>query len=52
MQITPLDLARFIGFFVVVVSFSLWKSRGTITHSADTSAFFLAGVALFFITFW
>ena len=43
MQITPFDIALFIGFFVVVVSFSLWKSRGTIRHSVDTSDYFLAG---------
>ena len=43
MPITPFDVAIFIGFFAVVISFSLWKSRATVGHSENTSDFFLAG---------
>jgi len=40
------DLLFFIGFFVVVVGLSLWKSRHRKGQSEDSSAFFLAGRGL------
>ncbi len=43
MQITLIDVLLFAGFFIFVVSFSLWRSRGVIGHSENTSDFFLAG---------
>lgn len=46
MNITPLDLAVFIGFFLVVVGLSIWKSRRTDDNSAGCSDFFLAGRGL------
>jgi solute:Na+ symporter, SSS family len=39
-----MDLALFIGFFVLVVGFSMWKSRGG--GDASSSDFFLAGRGL------
>lgn len=46
MNITPLDLAVFIGFFVVVVGLSVWKSRKSGAEESDCSDFFLAGRGL------
>lgn len=46
MNITAPDLAVFIGFFVVVVSLSIWKSRKKAGHDEDSSDFFLAGRGL------
>jgi SSS family solute:Na+ symporter len=37
------DLAMFVGFFVVVIGLSGWKSRRTKGHAEDSSDFFLAG---------
>jgi SSS family solute:Na+ symporter len=46
MNITPLDLAVFIGFFLLVVGLSVWKSRKIRGHEEDSSDFFLAGRGL------
>lgn len=46
MNITPSDLAVFVGFFVVVVGLSVWKSRRVKGHDEDSSDFFLAGRGL------
>jgi solute:Na+ symporter, SSS family len=46
MNITAPDLALFIGFFVVVIGFSIWKSRRTIGHGESSSDYFLAGRGL------
>ena len=46
MNIAPVDLAVFIGFFVVVVGLSVWKSRKIKGHDEDSSDFFLAGRGL------
>ena len=40
------DLAFFIGFFVVVVGLSVWKSRRARDHDESSSDFFLAGRGL------
>ena len=46
MNITPLDITVFIGFFAVVVGLSVWKSRKTKGQDEDSSDFFLAGRGL------
>lgn len=46
MNITPLDLAVIIGFFVVVIGLSVWKSRRVKGHDENSSDFFLAGRGL------
>ncbi len=46
MNIAPLDLAVFAGFFIVVVGLSVWKSRRAAGHDEDSSDFFLAGRGL------
>ena len=46
MNITAPDLAVFVGFFVVVVGLSVWKSRRGRDHSENSSDFFLAGRGL------
>ena len=46
MHITFQDLAVFIGFFVVVIGLSVWKSRKPKGHVEDSSDFFLAGRGL------
>ncbi len=46
MNITSQDLAVFIGFFVVVIGLSIWKSRKAKGHVEDSADFFLAGRGL------
>lgn len=46
MNIAPQDLLVFIGFFVLVVGLSVWKSRKAKGHEEDSSDFFLAGRGL------
>lgn len=46
MNIAFADLAVFIGFFVVVIGLSVWKSRCAKGHVEDSSDFFLAGRGL------
>jgi SSS family solute:Na+ symporter len=46
MNISPADLAVFAGFFAVVISLSVWKSRRAKGHIEDSSDFFLAGRGL------
>jgi len=46
MSFTPLDLVIFVGFFVVVVGLSLWKSRRAKDHAESSADFFLAGRGL------
>lgn len=46
MNFNPIDLAAFVGFFVVVISLSVWKSRRAQDHSENSSDFFLAGRGL------
>jgi SSS family solute:Na+ symporter len=46
MSFNKTDLATFIGFFVVVVGLSVWKSRRTKGHTESTSDFFLGGRGL------
>lgn len=46
MNIAPQDLLVFIGFFVLVVGISVWKSRKAKEHEEDSSDFFLAGRGL------
>jgi SSS family solute:Na+ symporter len=46
MNITTQDLIVFIGFFVVVLGLSVWKSRRVKGHQEDSSDFFLAGRGL------
>jgi SSS family solute:Na+ symporter len=46
MNISPADLAVFVGFFAVVISLSVWKSRRAKGHVEDSSDFFLAGRGL------
>lgn len=46
MNITAPDLAVFVGFFVVVIGLSVWKSRKVKGHDEDSSDFFLAGRGL------
>lgn len=46
MNIAPLDLAVFAGFFAAVISLSVWKSRKAPDHKEDSSDFFLAGRGL------
>jgi SSS family solute:Na+ symporter len=43
MNFSPLDLIVFVGFFVVVIGLSVWKSRLGKGHVEDSSDFFLAG---------
>lgn len=43
MHFTSLDLLLFIGFFVVVVGLSIWKSRRALERSEDSAGYFLAG---------
>jgi len=46
MNITPLDISVFVGFFAVVIGLSIWKSRRTKGTEKDSSDFFLAGRGL------
>lgn len=46
MNITHQDLTVFIGFFVVVIGLSVWKSRHKAGHDENSSDFFLAGRGL------
>ena len=46
MNFTTLDLTIFIGFFVVVIGLSVWKSRRAKDHVENSSDFFLAGRGL------
>ena len=46
MNIAPQDLAVFVGFFVIVIGLSVWKSRRAKGHEEDSSDFFLAGRGL------
>jgi len=46
MNFNPVDLATFVGFFVIVVGLSVWKSRRTKDDSETSSDFFLAGRGL------
>lgn len=46
MHLTPFDLAVFAGFFVVVISLSVWKSRRAKDHTENSADFFLAGRGL------
>lgn len=43
MNLTPLDLLIFTGFFALVVGLAVWKSRRTRGHPTDSADFFLAG---------
>ena len=46
MSFTPLDLIIFVGFFVLVVGLSVWKSRRAKDHTENSADFFLAGRGL------
>ena len=46
MNFAPIDLVFFVGFFVVVLGLSVWKSRHAKGHKDDSSDFFLAGRGL------
>jgi SSS family solute:Na+ symporter len=46
MNFAPIDLAIFVGFFVVVIGLSAWKSRRTKGGAEDSTDFFLAGRGL------
>ena len=46
MNIAPLDLVVFVGFFVIVVGLSVWKSRKAGDTDENSSDFFLAGRGL------
>ncbi|MDW7980977.1 MAG: sodium/solute symporter [Verrucomicrobiales bacterium] len=46
MHFTLPDLLLFIGFFVVVVGLSVWKSRRALGRTEDSAGFFLAGRGL------
>ena len=46
MHFSSYDVLVFVGFFVVVVGLSVWKSRQTPEHETDSSDFFLAGRGL------
>lgn len=46
MNAQALDTLTFVGFFVVVVALSLWKSRRAREQSENSSDFFLAGRSL------
>jgi SSS family solute:Na+ symporter len=46
MHFSPLDLIIFVGFFVVVVGLSIWKSRRAKDHAENSADFFLAGRGL------
>lgn len=46
MNFNATDLAAFIGFFVVVIGLSVWKSRRATDHSENSADFFLAGRGL------
>lgn len=46
MVFNSLDLLIFVGFFVVVVGLSIWKSRRAKDHTENSSDFFLAGRGL------
>lgn len=46
MNIAPQDLFVLVGFFVVVIGLSVWKSRKAKGHDEDSSDFFLAGRGL------
>lgn len=46
MTFSPLDLIIFVGFFVVVIGLSAWKSRRAKDHAENSSDFFLAGRGL------
>ena len=46
MTISPLDLIIFVGFFVVVIGLSVWKSWRAKDRAENSSDFFLAGRGL------
>lgn len=46
MSFSALDLVVFVGFFIVVVGLSVWKSRRARDHAENSSDFFLAGRGL------
>ncbi|MGL5019136.1 MAG: SLC5 family protein [Luteolibacter sp.] len=46
MNIAAQDLVVFVGFFVIVIGLSVWKSRKAKGHEEDSSDFFLAGRGL------
>jgi len=46
MNITAQDLAAFVGFFILVIGLSVWKSRKVKGHDENSSDFFLAGRGL------
>jgi len=46
MHLTLVDVISFVGFFVVVVGLSVWKSRRAGGRAEDSSDFFLAGRGL------
>lgn len=46
MHFSPFDLVSFVGFFVVVIGLSVWKSRRARDHAESSSDFFLAGRGL------
>jgi len=46
MHFTGIDLTAFIGFFILVVGLSVWKSRRARDHAENSSDFFLAGRGL------
>ena len=46
MNIAPQDIAVFAGFFAIVISLSVWKSRRAKGHEESSSDFFLAGRGL------
>ena len=46
MNFNPIDLTSFIGFFVVVIGLSIWKSRRASDQAENTSDFFLGGRGL------
>jgi SSS family solute:Na+ symporter len=46
MNVTPQDLVVFIGFFVVVIGLSIWKSRKVKGADENSADFFLAGRGL------
>lgn len=43
---TPLDVTTFVGFFLVVIGVSLWKSRAQRAADANESDYFLGGRSL------
>ncbi len=45
-NIAPQDLTVFVGFFILVIGLSIWKSRQVKGHDENSSDFFLAGRGL------